>query len=70
VSIDSHLSAKEIHQKVRTRSVSIFEPRPELNHATNALCIVGSRNFTRGVFLDRRSFMNSYDYRIDPDGKF
>lgn len=69
VSIDSKLSAKEIHEKVRTRSVSIFEPRPELNHATNALCIVGGRNLTKGLFLDRRSFMNSYDYKIDPDGK-
>lgn len=69
VSIDSKLSAKEIHEKVRIRSVSIFEPRPELNHATNALCIVGGRDFSKGLFLDRRSFMNSYDYRIDPDGK-
>jgi uncharacterized protein YbcC (UPF0753/DUF2309 family) len=68
VSIDTKLSAKQIHEKVRTRSVSIFEPRPELNHATNALCIVGGRDLTRGVFLDRRSFMNSYDYKIDPDG--
>jgi uncharacterized protein YbcC (UPF0753/DUF2309 family) len=69
VSIDTKLSAKEIHEKVKTRSVSIFEPRPELNHATNALCIVGGRDFTKGLFLDRRSFLNSYDYRIDPDGK-
>lgn len=68
VSIDTKLPAKKIHEKVRTRSVSIFEPRPELNHATNALCIVGGRDFTKGLFLDRRSFMNSYDYRIDPDG--
>ncbi len=69
VSINSNLSAEEIHKKIRTRTVSIFEPRPELNHATNALCIVGSRNLTKGLFLDRRSFMNSYDYKIDPDGK-
>jgi hypothetical protein len=69
VSIDTKLTAKEIHEKIRTRTVSIFEPRPELNHATNALCIVGGRELTKGVFLDRRSFMNSYDYRIDPDGK-
>jgi len=69
VSIDTTLTAKQIHEKVRTRSVSIFEPRPELNHATNALCIVGGRDFTKGLFLDRRSFMNSYDYRIDLDGK-
>lgn len=69
VSIDTTLSAKQIHEKVRTRSVSIFEPRPELNHATNALCIVGGRDFTKGLFLDRRSFMNSYNYKIDLDGK-
>ena len=69
VSINTKLSAKKIHEKVRTRSVSIFEPRPELNHATNALCIVGRRDFTKGLFLDRRSFMNSYDYQIDLDGK-
>lgn len=69
VSINTKLNATEIHEKVRTRSVSIFEPRPELNHATNALCIVGGRDFTKGLFLDRRSFMNSYDYKIDLDGK-
>lgn len=69
VSIDTTLSAKKIHEQLKTRSVSIFEPRPELNHATNALCIVGGRDFTKGLFLDRRSFLNSYDYRIDLDGK-
>ena len=69
VSIDTTLTAKEIHEKIRTRTVSIFEPRPELNHATNALCIVGGRDLTKHLFLDRRSFMNSYDYKIDPDGK-
>ena len=69
-SIDSHLSPVEIHRKIKTRSVSLFEPRPELNHATNALCIVGKRELTEGLFLDRRSFMNSYDYKIDPEGNF
>jgi uncharacterized protein YbcC (UPF0753/DUF2309 family) len=60
----------KVHEKVLDRSVSLFEPRPELNHATNALCIVGRRYLTRGLFLDRRSFLNSYDYRIDPEGKY
>ncbi|MFM8913484.1 MAG: YbcC family protein [Flammeovirgaceae bacterium] len=69
-SIDSHLNPEAIHEKVRTRSVSLFEPRPELNHATNALCIVGRRELTKHLFMDRRAFMNSYDYRVDPDGKF
>ncbi len=68
--VNSSLSAEMVHDKVKLRSVSLFEPRPELNHATNALCIVGDRSLTKGLFLDRRSFLNSYDYRIDPDGKY
>jgi uncharacterized protein YbcC (UPF0753/DUF2309 family) len=50
--------------------VSLFEPRPELNHATNSLCIVGRRKITKHLFLDRRSFLNSFDYTIDPDGTY
>jgi uncharacterized protein YbcC (UPF0753/DUF2309 family) len=69
-SIDTRKSAAEIHDKIRIRSVSIFEPRPELNHATNALCLVGRRELSKGLFLDRRSFMNSFDYHIDPDGTY
>lgn len=68
--VDTRKSAAKVHDKVLMRSVSLFEPRPELNHATNALCIVGRRHLSRGLFLDRRSFLNSYDYRVDPDGKY
>ena len=69
-SVDTHQQPEAIHEEVRLRSVSLFEPRPELNHATNALCIVGRRALTKSLFLDRRSFMNSFDYRVDPEGKF
>lgn len=69
-SIDTHQSPEEIHKKIKTRSVSLFEPRPELNHATNALCIIGRRSVTRNLFLDRRSFLNSFDYQVDPEGKY
>jgi len=69
-SINSKLSPAKIHEQILVRSVSLFEPRPELNHATNALCIVGRRALSKGIFLDRRSFLNSYDYSIDPEGKF
>ena len=68
--IDSERPASEIHEKVKLRSVSLFEPRPELNHATNAMCLVGRREMSRHLFLDRRSFLNSYDYRTDPEGKY
>jgi hypothetical protein len=69
-SINSHSSSAKIHEQVRTRSVSLFEPRPELNHATNTLCIVGRRGLTKNLFLDRRSFMNSFDYKVDHEGKY
>jgi uncharacterized protein YbcC (UPF0753/DUF2309 family) len=67
--INPKLNPKRIHKKILNRSVSLFEPRPELNHATNALCIVGKRDLTKNIFLDRRAFTNSYDYKIDPEGK-
>jgi uncharacterized protein YbcC (UPF0753/DUF2309 family) len=70
ISIDSHLSPSTIHEQIRIRSVSLFEPRPELNHATNALCVVGRRELTKHLFLDRRAFMNSFDYQVDPEGKY
>ncbi len=54
---------------VRRRSVSIFEPRPELNHATNAACVVGRRWLTKGLSLHRRCFLNSYEPAVDPDGE-
>lgn len=68
VKTDNRIS--EVHDQVRSRSVSLFEPRPELNHATNALCIIGRRNLTEHLFLDRRSFLNSFDYQVDPEGKY
>lgn len=68
--INTSKSAKKIHKKIKERSVSLFEPRPELNHATNTLCIIGRNGLNQNLFLDRRSFLNSYDYQIDPDGKF
>jgi uncharacterized protein YbcC (UPF0753/DUF2309 family) len=69
-SINTELSTEEIHAKIRIRSVSLFEPRPELNHATNSLCIVGRRSLTQHLFLDRRAFLNSFDYQVDPDGNY
>lgn len=54
--------------EVRARSISLFEPRPEYNHATNATCIIGRRTLTAGLFLDRRAFLSSYDPTQDPTG--
>jgi len=62
------LSPKKTYKKVKDRSVAIFEIRPEYNHATNTLFIVGQRELTKNLFLDRRAFLNSYNYKQDSDG--
>jgi uncharacterized protein len=67
---NTRLRMKKLHNQVKRRSVALFEPRPEYDHATNALCIVGRRSLTKHLFLDRRSFLNSYNYATDPEGKF
>jgi uncharacterized protein YbcC (UPF0753/DUF2309 family) len=69
-SIDTRADIRKVRRAIEARSVSLFEPRPEFGHGTNALCIVGRRSLTQGLFLDRRAFMNSYDYTIDPDGTY
>lgn len=68
--INSNESISKVHEQIKNRSVSLFEPRPELNHATNAMCIVGRRTVSDHLFLDRRSFMNSFDYEVDPKGDY
>ncbi len=62
------LKPEDVNALAKIRSVSLFEPRPELNHATNSLCIVGRRALTQKIFLDRRAFLNSYDASIDHEG--
>jgi uncharacterized protein YbcC (UPF0753/DUF2309 family) len=52
---------------VEGRSEHLAEPRPEYGHCTNAVCVVGRRSLTRGLFLDRRAFLASYDATQDPD---
>lgn len=53
---------------VEGRVGDLSQTRPEYNHATIALCVVGRRALTRGLFLDRRAFVVSYDPTLDPDG--
>ena len=68
-SIDTKKSSVHAREAILKRSVSMFEPRPELGHGTNTLCIIGNREITKGLFLDRRAFLNSYDYKTDLSGK-
>lgn len=55
----------EAKRHVEARSADLAQTRPELGHATNAICIVGRRDRTRGLYFDRRAFLTSYDPTAD-----
>ncbi len=55
---------------IAARAVDFSQARPELGHATIAVGFVGRRHLSQGTFMDRRSFLISYDASVDPDGVF
>ena len=62
------ISPAEARRHVEGRAADLAQVRPELGHATNAVCVIGRRWRTRGLFLDRRAFLVSYDPTRDDDG--
>lgn len=67
-SVPLDVTAAEALRRVEGRANDLAQVRPELGHATNAICIIGRRWRSRGLFLDRRAFLVSYDPDNDPDG--
>jgi hypothetical protein len=65
-----HAAPAAALRHVEERSEHLAEPRPEYGHCTNAVCIVGRRSLTRGLFLDRRAFLASYDAAQDPRDEY
>ena len=61
------ISTSDALRHVEGRAQDISQARPEYNHATNALCLVGRREWSRGLFLDRRAFLTSYDPSQDDE---
>jgi uncharacterized protein YbcC (UPF0753/DUF2309 family) len=55
------MSFSAARRHVEARSEDLAQTRPECGHASNAICMVGRRSRTKGLFLDRRCFLNSYD---------
>ncbi|MDH6238321.1 DUF2309 domain-containing protein [Cryobacterium sp. CG_9.6] len=54
--------------RVRQRAHDWAEVYPELGLAGNSAMIIGPRDMTRGVDLQRRVFLHSYRPECDPDG--
>jgi uncharacterized protein YbcC (UPF0753/DUF2309 family) len=65
MSADLNLSFAAAKKHVEARSADLAQVRPECGHATNAVCYVGRRSRTRGLFMDRRTFLTSYDPTLD-----
>ncbi|MBL8810956.1 MAG: DUF2309 domain-containing protein [Planctomycetaceae bacterium] len=59
------LSPSEALLHVQERAEDLAQTRPEYGNCTNAVCFVGRRSRIRGLYLDRRSFMMSYDKSQD-----
>lgn len=79
------LKAKELNSMVRfskldnttnlssspdIRAKDWAQTRPEWGLAGNASFIVAPRAMTKDICLDGRSFLHSYDWNLDRDGKF
>ena len=61
-------SLKRSVRHVEERARDLSQVRPEWGHCTNAVALVGRRALTQGLFLDRRTFVISYNAAGDPDG--
>lgn len=66
-SVELRLSTDAALRHVEGRSEDLSQVRPEYGHATNALCFVGRREWSRGLFLDRRAFLQSYEPEQDDE---
>lgn len=60
-SVPFNISFAAARRYVEVRSEDLAQTRPEYGGATNAICVVGRRSRTRGLFMDRRAFLASYD---------
>ncbi|MCC7000730.1 MAG: DUF2309 domain-containing protein [Gemmatimonadaceae bacterium] len=60
------LTPQQALEHVEARASHLGQPRPEYGHCTNAIAVVGRRALTRGLHLDRRAFLISYEPAHDP----
>ena len=62
-----NLTYAQARRHVEERAEDLAQTRPEFGNASNAMCIVARRQRTRGLYLDRRSFLTSYDHFKDDE---
>jgi uncharacterized protein YbcC (UPF0753/DUF2309 family) len=67
--VPKSISAAKALREVEHRAHALFEPRPELGHATNALAVVARRERSSHINFERRAFLQSYDPFQDAHGE-
>lgn len=63
------LTPAKAARETRRRSGDWSQVRPEWGLSGNAAFIIGRRHLTRGINLEGRVFLHSYDYREDSTGR-
>ena len=56
----------EAYREVERNAMDWSQVRPEWGLSRNAYMIIGRRSLTSEMSLEGRSFLHSYDYRLDP----
>jgi len=67
-SAPTEISPEQAFAHVEKRSCDWANPRPEWGLAGNAAFIIGRRTLTKGLDLEGRAFLHSYDPIADPEG--
>ncbi len=65
--VSLNLSPAEALQAAADRAEDLSQTRPEYGNSTNSVCFVGRRSRIRGLYLDRRAFLMSYDASQDTE---
>lgn len=63
------LSETTAEAHVRQRSMDWSQVRPEWGLSNNTSFLIGRRELTKGLNLEGRVFLHSYDYREDPSNR-
>jgi hypothetical protein len=56
-------------RRVKRHALDWTQVRPEWGLSKNASFVIGARRLTRELDLDGRTFLHSYDYRLDRNGR-
>ena len=67
--IQQPLDEREAQSHVRTRSVDWSQVRPEWGLSSNTAFVIGRRELTKGLNLEGRVFLQSYDPQQDPSSR-